>query len=501
MELACRTEQESARNPRDPPLQPTAVAAPGFIGRPSGTVMVALTLALLAIGALARSASAETLHFAVQTVDGQNSGDCKAIADLDGDGRNDLIIGGATLIWYRSPAWTPTIVATADVEFTTDMETADLDGDGDADLVVPDGAAGIYWFENRNAGQAWTRHFIGTAGGMYAHDVVVGDIDGDGDLDVAGRPLNGNLFIYRRDGADWASNDMTTTDGEGLALCDLDADGRLDAVVNGQWHRAPAGDILGGAWSIHVYDASALGEQTKVAAADLDADGRPDIALTPSESSWSIVWYRAPTSPLTGAWVKTVLLADADHYHSLVLADLNADGRPDLITAQMHTADTGPFIEVHLNSGSAVPWERQVLANSSSHNMVVGDLNDDGWPDLAGCDYIGNPPVRAWMNQTGIVIAADPEASALVLTAASNPFFGSVNLTFDVQGAGAASLRVYDLRGRLVRDLLSGKPGTQPQTIVWDGCDAAGTPVASGAYHIVLAALGARRTLTVALVK
>jgi len=173
--------------------------------------LTALILTILAVGLLTRSAVAETISFTAETVASQNSGDCKAIADFDGDGRNDLAIGGLTLTWYRSPTWAATAIGTADNEYTTDMEAADIDGDGDPDLVVPDGTVGVYWFENRNAGQAWTRRLIGSSLGNYSHDVEVGDIDADGDLDVVSRPLNGSLRVFRRDGAAWTATTVWTS--------------------------------------------------------------------------------------------------------------------------------------------------------------------------------------------------------------------------------------------------------------------------------------------------
>lgn len=461
----------------------------------------AAIIAIVGVVLPARDAAAAPLEYLEQLVAGQDSGDCKALADIDGDGRNDLAVGGAKLVWYRSPAWTPTIIAVATVEFTTDMEAADLDGDGDIDIVVPDGTAGVYWFENQNAGQTWTRRLIGAAGGMYTHDVEVGDIEGDGDLDVIGHPLNGPLFVYRNNGTTWTARSLTTSGGEGLALADLDRDGRRDLITSGQWHRAPAGDFMTANWSVYAYDPGRLGQMLKVEAADLNGDGRLDIAVTPAETSGEIAWLKAPADPLTGVWTRTVVRAAADRYHSLVLVDLNADGWLDIVTAQMHTAVTGPSLEAYLNAGAGVAFTRQILATASSHNLVVGDLNDDGHPDLAGCNYIGNPPVRAWLNQAGFVSAVPPASPGLSLFASPNPFNALISVTFTARGDGPASLRVYDLRGRLVRGLWSGVSVGSPATLTWNGRDDDGGAVASGVYHVVLASERERAAQAITLLK
>jgi len=71
-----------------------------------------------------------------------------------------------------------------------------------------------------------------------------------------------------------------------------------------------------------------------------------------------------------------------------------------------------------------------------------------------------------------------------------NPFNPSTQVKFSLDRAGAASLRVYDARGHLVRSLVNEHLAAGPHSITWNGADDGGRPVASGVYFYRLEANG-----------
>lgn len=117
------------------------------------------------------------------------------MADLDGDGDLDLMIGGGSGIAYgyentgstSSPTWTAKAAwNSADVGSNAAPALADLDGDGDIDLVVglSSGVASLA-YENTGStiSPTWTRNSSWDVGGGNENTPDFADLDGDGDFD------------------------------------------------------------------------------------------------------------------------------------------------------------------------------------------------------------------------------------------------------------------------------------------------------------------------------
>jgi hypothetical protein len=67
-----------------------------------------------------------------------------------------------------------------------------------------------------------------------------------------------------------------------------------------------------------------------------------------------------------------------------------------------------------------------------------------------------------------------------------NPFNPRTQIRYDLSQAQTVSLRIYDLRGRLVTTMAEGVQPAGRHELVWQGSDATGTPVASGVYFLRL---------------
>jgi hypothetical protein len=233
-----------------------------------------------------------------------------AIGDIDGDGKLDLAVANAnsnTVSVLRNTATSGTIASGSfetEVNFETgtgplNVSIADIDGDGKLDLVVMNyNVSTVSVLRNTTtSGKLSSGSFatkVDFAPGFYPSGLTIGDIDGDGKLDLALTNSGSNTISVFRNTAtsgtiasgsfatkvDFATGFNPTS----IAIGDIDGDGKLDLVVgilnnvSVYKNTASSGTIASGSLATNIDFATGKNPYS-VAIADIDGDGKLDLAV------------------------------------------------------------------------------------------------------------------------------------------------------------------------------------------------------------------------------
>lgn len=263
-----------------------------------------------------------------------------AIADMNRDGKGDLLLtdtanGAISIVLgngdgtFRSPTSVPA------GKTPQGVASADLNSDGNPDLLAVDqSAAELYAYLGQGDGTVKNTQKLLTAMAGAPLWIATGDLNGDHRVDAVVANLSAaslSLFIGKGDGTFAPAQQIPTISSPcDVEVADLNLDGNLDLAVNGE----------GGEKSVAVHLSDGKG------------GFRPMVQYAYKDGSGQ----------------------------GLDIADLNADGLPDLIGASAFA----PPAHVYLGAGDGIFLPEKLFAGGSSNpfNVRAVDLNRDGRPDL-----------------------------------------------------------------------------------------------------------------------
>jgi len=419
-----------------------------------------------------------------------------AIADLNGDGKPDLVVtqlgwgsnnqGLVTILFGKGDGtFNPPVHLDSGAGFATSVAVADLNGDGKLDLVVAncgstakpgscpnevsDGVVAVFLGNGNGTFQPPTTY---DSGGGGAVSVAVADVNLDGKPDVlvgngcedmaCTGPGGFGLLLGNGDGT-FRSVVVYNGVGQGpVAVADVDQDGKPDVVLGGPGFSVNV--LLGNGDGTYrpfaSYDVAGSSAPQGVALADVNGDGKPDVVA--SVFGNPIYGY---VSVLLGNGNGTFKPAVSYHSggvgsRSVAVADVDADGKPDVLVANCSATASGCEIGADgalsvLSGKGDGTFKAAVTYGAGGRDptgVTVGDVNGDSRPDLIATDFfsdvvavlLNNGPYRT---TTILTSSLNPSIygqrvtwTAMVTTSGPVPPTGTVNFTWSGHSIGTATI-------------------------------------------------------------
>lgn len=321
------------------------------------------------------------------------------VLDVNRDGRPDIYCGG---FWYEAPTWKKHFVRelTERRGYYSDFANlpVDVDGDGWTDIVnVAWSNKMVFWIRNPgNSGGKFEVIKIDTPGNMETALLI--DINGDGRDDILPNIMSKVAWYeYRRDvtakhGVEWIKHELSgIPSGHGIGAGDLNGDGRCDIVGPKGWFEQPA--TAEGKWLWH--QEFKLGHASiPILVHDVDRDGDADV-IWGMGHDYGLYWLEQDKdADGKRIWKKHEIDKSWSQPHFLLLADLNNNGRKELITGKRYRAHNGKdpggkdpvcvyYYEFDCNKKQ---WQRHTISEGDKAglgiNTMAFDIDGDGDLDL-----------------------------------------------------------------------------------------------------------------------
>jgi hypothetical protein len=247
----------------------------------------------------------------------------------------------------------------------------------------------------------------------------------------------------------------TGTTPQGIALVDINGDGRLD-IITANSNSNNVGVLLGSATTPGTFPATATfygsgGDfPVGIGVSDVNGDGRPDIVVS-SSANVGVLLNQA-TAP--GTFSAAIVYSSGNSSpRGLALTDVNRDGRLDIITGG--NGNLGVLLNLAAAPGTFGP-AATYNTGTSANDIAVGDVNGDGRPDVAVSNFNGGN-------------------ISLLLNSASAPGTFPAVASYNTGGISARGITLGDVNGDGRLDLVTGNQDSNNISVLLNQAASPGT--------------------------
>ena len=339
-----------------------------------------------------------------------------AVADVNRDGKPDIVAGTH---WFAAPDFVPRPVrdiaqvtlgfGSPDFYANNGDHIHDVDADGWPDVISGGWTESeLYWYKNPGKdglarGWKWEPHLLVDARAEN-EAFKLRDLDGDGVPEivvfcwVGKAPLVAWKFTQTAEGRPGVTRIALGPSGcgHGYAFGDVYGDGREDVLCGVGWYEHPGGNPFAQPWKLRRETALPTASSPFLVV-DVNGDGRNDL-IWGRGHDYGLYWWEQgrPQANGTTTWAEHLIDKTWSQAHSLAWADLDGDGRGEVITGKRVRGHGGR------DPGAAEPaclysyqWDAAVgtfirrtiaaPADGVGTGMQIGvaDLTGDSRPDIA----------------------------------------------------------------------------------------------------------------------
>jgi hypothetical protein len=387
----------------------------------------ALAISAIAISALAGFANGQCqLNFNSNSNYNVNNGpEAISSGDFNRDGQIDLAVvnkGANNVSILLNQGGRFAAAGTYGMGFApSSIAAADYNKDGKIDLGVTNQNSNTFTLMRGNGDGSFVSGFTFNTQAQPT-SLVFADFNLDGSQDIAVLHLGSEIIsIFFGNGTGTFINSLNISHpqfrgGTVIAAADLNLDGRPDIIASGLLN-TQSGDfnsvivaLANGAGGFSAFDfLSVTGWVSTIAdfkVADLNRDGKPDIISTVSTTFQGDVRYTVARGNGTGAFPVANTTFDTYAFDgmtgSVAVGDFNADGKPDAAFTQGNTNPSNTFVVLNGDGTGAflAPPMPFGPSGGTTQRSITADFNADGKSDIASTNSTQNK-VNLTLNTCG----------------------------------------------------------------------------------------------------